>query len=35
MLAQTGGLAIALGEPLRVDTVATSQGEHGWWHTRQ
>jgi competence protein ComEC len=35
MLAQTGGLSIALGEPLRVDTVATSQGEHGWWHTRQ
>jgi competence protein ComEC len=35
MLAQTGGLSVALGEPLRIDTVATSQGEHGWWRPRQ
>jgi competence protein ComEC len=32
MLAQTGGLSVKLGSPLRIDTVASSQGEHGWWH---
>jgi competence protein ComEC len=30
MLAQTGGLAIAL-DGRRVTSVADSQGEHGWW----
>jgi competence protein ComEC len=31
MLARTGGLSVVLGDPLRVETVASSQGEHGWW----
>jgi competence protein ComEC len=35
MIAKTGGLSIALDDPLRIDTVAASQGEHGWWHSRQ
>jgi len=35
MLAQTGGLSVKLGTPLRIDTVAASQGEHGWWRSRQ
>jgi competence protein ComEC len=35
MLARTGGLAIVLGEPLRMATVASSQGEHGWWRGRR
>jgi competence protein ComEC len=35
MLARTGGLSVVLGEPLEVDTVASSQGEHGWWRGRR
>ena len=31
MLAETGGLSIVLADPLRVTTVASSEGEHGWW----
>lgn len=31
MLARTGGLSVVLADPLRVETVASSQGEHGWW----
>ncbi|MGZ3270580.1 MAG: ComEC/Rec2 family competence protein [Croceibacterium sp.] len=31
MLGETGGLSIVLGDPLRVTTVASSEGEHGWW----
>jgi hypothetical protein len=34
MLARTGGLSVVLDEPLAVDTVASSQGEHGWWRER-
>ena len=34
MLAETGGLAIALDGPT-VATVADSQGEHGWWRPSQ
>ncbi|MEE4450061.1 ComEC/Rec2 family competence protein [Novosphingobium resinovorum] len=30
-LGRTGGLAIYLGKR-RIDTVAQTQGEHGWWH---
>ncbi|MDZ4306563.1 ComEC/Rec2 family competence protein [Allopontixanthobacter sp.] len=30
LLGQTGGLSIYLGDE-RFDTVAASQGEHGWW----
>ena len=32
MLAQSGGLAIYLADE-RIDSVAQSQGEHGWWRT--
>lgn len=35
MLAQTGGLSIILGQPLRIATVASGQGDHGWWRGRQ
>ena len=35
MLARTGGLSVVLDEPLRVATVASSQGEHGWWRGRR
>jgi hypothetical protein len=31
MLAETGGLSVVLGEPVRISTVASSQGEHPWW----
>jgi competence protein ComEC len=31
MLAATGGLSVVLGEPLRLKTVASGQGEHAWW----
>ncbi|WP_324260251.1 ComEC/Rec2 family competence protein [Altererythrobacter sp. H2] len=31
MLEQTGGLAIYLPDE-RIETVAASQGDHGWWH---
>jgi competence protein ComEC len=31
MLARTGGLSVVLADPLPVETVASSQGEHGWW----
>ena len=31
MLEQTGGLAIRL-VPREVETVASGQGAHGWWH---
>jgi competence protein ComEC len=31
MLAATGGLSVVLGEPLRLTTVASGQGEHAWW----
>ena len=34
-LASSGGLSVTLGDPLRVATVASSQGEHGWWRPRQ
>jgi competence protein ComEC len=35
LLARTGGLAIVLGDPLGVTTVASSEGEHGWWRPRR
>jgi competence protein ComEC len=35
MLAETGGLSVSLGDPLRIATVASSEGEHGWWRGRQ
>jgi competence protein ComEC len=35
MLAKTGGLSIVLDEPLRIATVASGEGEHGWWRPRQ
>ncbi len=35
MLAQTGGLSVILGKPLKIDTVASSQGQHGWWRKGQ
>jgi competence protein ComEC len=35
MLARTGGLSVKLGDSLRIETVATGQGEHGWWRGRQ
>jgi competence protein ComEC len=35
MLAKTGGLSIILDEPLRIATVASGEGEHGWWRPRQ
>jgi competence protein ComEC len=35
MLSRTGGLSIVLGEPLRIDTVASGQGDHGWWRPSQ
>jgi competence protein ComEC len=35
LLRETGGLSVILGEPLRVATVASSEGEHGWWRPRQ
>ena len=31
MLTTTGGLSVTLGAPPHVDTVASSEGEHGWW----
>lgn len=31
-LAHTGGLAVYLGKG-RIDTVAQTQGAHGWWHS--
>ncbi|HSQ94962.1 MAG TPA: hypothetical protein VLM18_02520 [Croceibacterium sp.] len=31
MLGEIGGLSIVLRDPLRVTTVASSEGEHGWW----
>jgi competence protein ComEC len=34
LLAQTGGLSVVLGDPPRVATVASSEGEHGWWDGR-
>lgn len=30
-LAENGGLAIRLGRTVSLDTVADSQGQHGWW----
>jgi competence protein ComEC len=35
LLAQTGGLSVVLDDPPRVATVASSEGEHGWWRPRQ
>jgi competence protein ComEC len=35
LLAKTGGLSIALDEPLRIATVASGEGEHGWWRPRR
>jgi competence protein ComEC len=35
LLSRTGGLSIVLGKPLHIDTVASGQGEHGWWRGRQ
>ena len=35
LLAQTGGLSVVFGNPPRVATVASSEGEHGWWRPRQ
>jgi competence protein ComEC len=35
MLARTGGLSVVFGNPPRVATVASSEGEHGWWRPRQ
>ena len=34
LLEQTGGLALYL-EDGRIDTVASRQGEHGWWRAKQ
>jgi competence protein ComEC len=34
-LAETGGLSVGLGDPLRIATVASSQGEHAWWRGGQ
>jgi competence protein ComEC len=31
MLAETGGLAVVLGEPPHIATVASGQGDHPWW----
>ncbi|MBO0749784.1 MAG: ComEC/Rec2 family competence protein, partial [Porphyrobacter sp.] len=31
LLAQSGGLSVVLGDPLHIATVASSEGEHGWW----
>ncbi|MFV0643918.1 MAG: ComEC/Rec2 family competence protein [Sphingomonadaceae bacterium] len=36
MLDQTGGMALVLtGETIQMDTVASYQGEHGWWRPRK
>nr|WP_166176405.1 ComEC/Rec2 family competence protein [Altererythrobacter segetis] len=35
LLARTGGLSVVLSAPPRVATVASSEGEHGWWRARQ
>jgi competence protein ComEC len=35
MLAETGGLAVVLDEPLRIANVAAGQGEHPWWRGRR
>jgi competence protein ComEC len=35
MLAETGGLSVVLGEPARIATVASGQGEHPWWRGGQ
>lgn len=35
MLADTGGLSVTLGSPLRIDTVASGEGQHGWWRGGQ
>jgi competence protein ComEC len=35
MLARTGGLAIVLGDRPQLETVAASQGHHGWWREGQ
>jgi competence protein ComEC len=35
LLAKTGGISIVLGNPPRIATVASSEGEHGWWRPRQ
>jgi competence protein ComEC len=32
MLAETGGLAVVLGEPPHIVTVASGQRDHPWWH---
>jgi competence protein ComEC len=34
MLAETGGLAIVLGGEPEVQSVADTQGQHGWWRGR-
>jgi competence protein ComEC len=34
-LARTGGLSVVLDRPLRIATVASGQGQHGWWRARQ
>jgi hypothetical protein len=35
MLGQTGGLSVMLKSPPRIETVTSSQGEHGWWRGGQ
>ena len=35
LLDSTGGLAIVLGEEPAITTVASGQGEHGWWRGRE
>jgi competence protein ComEC len=35
LLDETGGLSIVLGEDPEITTVASSQGEHGWWRGRR
>ena len=35
LLAQTGGLSVVLRDLPRIATVASGEGEHGWWRPRQ
>jgi competence protein ComEC len=35
LLAETGGISLVFGAPPRIATVASSEGEHGWWRPRQ
>jgi len=35
LLARTGGMSIVLRDPPRIATVASGEGEHGWWRPQR